>query len=195
MKEAICERFCFPLLRIDGGFLRTYRKFTLLSWLTELWFLYESWCEAQENGEVPWDEPFLYFSFIEVKQEGGIDYPFDLAQPTRLLIIRCFEKGQVTSPCPEEISRLQEAGETHSTAYAVLPLQPDRYIIGKATCRLFRFAPISPRQLASDLSVVDLGERLKRYLKGEYVPDSAEQLATLRKHTEGWSREGSILPT
>ena len=195
MKQAVCEQFDFPLLRIDSEFLRQYRSFTLLSWLTELWFLHEAWYEAQRRGEVPLDEPFIYFGFMKLREGGGIEYPFDLAQPTHLLIIRSYDEGYVAGVCPEYISREPEVGDTRSTAYAVLPLPKNRYIIGRASCRLFHFPPIGPATLVMDLSTVDLGERLKRYLKGEYVPDSAEQLATLHKHTEGWSREGSILST
>jgi hypothetical protein len=39
LKAALCQRGELPLLRIDAGYLRPSGRFTLLSWLVELWFL------------------------------------------------------------------------------------------------------------------------------------------------------------
>jgi hypothetical protein len=58
-KDRLCERFQFPILRINAEYLnRKYRNLDLLTWFVEVWFLAKGFDEAQARGDVPQDEPF-----------------------------------------------------------------------------------------------------------------------------------------
>jgi hypothetical protein len=79
MKNLICERLGLPLLRVDAGYLRTVGRFTLVGWLAELWFLNEEFYAMQERGEIPYDEPFTYFSLFEPGPDGRLRWSYDLS--------------------------------------------------------------------------------------------------------------------
>ena len=59
LKNGLCERFHLPLLRVNANYLvMRFRQWDLLSYLTEVWLLRDSFFEAQNAGHVPLDEPF-----------------------------------------------------------------------------------------------------------------------------------------
>jgi hypothetical protein len=75
-KNEICQKLGMPLFRIDSQYLKRVGNFSIIGWLTELWFIYEGWVEAQEKRLVPLDEPFLYFLVLVLqphvrKRDGG----------------------------------------------------------------------------------------------------------------------------
>ena len=61
LKNALCRKLGMPLIRLNAAYLRKVERFTVLSWLVEMWFIYEGWCEAQAQGQIPQDEPFTFF--------------------------------------------------------------------------------------------------------------------------------------
>lgn len=58
LKVQLCDRFEFPLIRIGSSYLRRERRFTLIGYAVEVWHLERAFHEAQEGGQIPWDEPF-----------------------------------------------------------------------------------------------------------------------------------------
>jgi len=76
LKDAICERFQFPLLRIGEDFFRRIGQFVLLGWLAEVWFLEDAFYKAQEQGQVPYDEVFDYAAILGVgyRDQGQVNY-------------------------------------------------------------------------------------------------------------------------
>jgi hypothetical protein len=197
MKDSISERLGLPVIRIDADFLRTVGQFTLVGWLVDLWFLHEWFIEAQERGDMPRDEPFAYFGFIEENEEGSVDYPFFLSFPARKAIAAAWRAGIAARGIPEVVSQWDwEIEGRYSTAYAILPLADDSFVIGRARCRLFFRTPRKPvdvRELAGELAIVDLAERLDGISRGEILPATREQLVALRAETDGWLREGALL--
>jgi hypothetical protein len=119
LKDAICERFGFPLLRIGEDFFKRIGRFVLLGWLAEVWFLEDGFNKAQERGQVPYDEVFDYSAFLAVgyRLEGQtidisdreiseqlrlmdehsgrivITRPYDPFVSSRAYILRAFERG------------------------------------------------------------------------------------------------------
>ncbi len=97
-KNAICERFNLPLLRVNSDFVsRKVRRFTILGWLIELWFIQETFNQAQTDGSIPYDEPFMYFSImsdsVDDLAKDRINFPYDLSLPSRLFVHQCCDKG------------------------------------------------------------------------------------------------------
>jgi len=183
-KNVICERLGLPLLRIDGDFLnRTFRRFTLLSWLTELWFLEQAFYTAQEAGQVPFDEPFMYSLILSdsidlVHPENiKITFPYDLAYPARRLMIDSYAKGVCKHEIPEIYTLVPEDGYIESIA--LLPITDDTVLVGKARCRIFHFSPVVPSEACEDLAVFDLGEKLKNYRQGKYKAQTTDYTKSL----------------
>jgi uncharacterized protein DUF2726 len=189
MKNLICERLWLPLLRVDAGYLQTVGRFTLVGWLVELWFLYEEFCAMQDRGEIPYDEPFMYFSIFEPAPDGRLGRSYGLSDPARYLLWQAWVQGMCTQHAPEQLSTWDDQ-DGYSAAYALLPLTSGGTLVGSARCRSFRFPPVGPQELAGELAVVDLKDKLRRYRQGALRPTGATALAELRGRTEGWLREG-----
>jgi hypothetical protein len=192
MKNLICERLCLPLLRVDAGYLRTVGRFTLIGWLVELWFLYEEFCAMQDRGEIPYDEPFMYFSVFEPTPDGRLGPSYGLSDHARYLIWQAWVQGICTQHVPEQLSPWDDE-DGYSVAYALLPLTSGGTLVGTARCRSFRFPPVGPQELAGELAMVDLKDKLRRYRQGTCRPMGESELAKLRERTAGWIREGMLI--
>jgi hypothetical protein len=192
MKNLICERLCLPLLRIDAGYLRSVGRFTLIGWLVELRFIYEQFCAMQDRGEIPYDEPFMYFSLFEATPDGRFRSSYGLSDDARAFVWYACGQGACAQPVPEEVSTWDDE-DGYSVAHAILPLTAGGTLVGSARCRSYRFPPVGPRELAGELAMVDLGDKLRRYRQGTYRPLGESELAKLRERTTGWIREGMLI--
>lgn len=193
-KGTICKKFGLPLLRIDAGFLRRVNnQNTLLGWLIELWYTYNAFNQAQQEGRVPFDEPFCYFSLYEI-QPGGRLGEVALDGRARRFLMAAERRRICSAPVPEEVSRWPGPDSDYAESYAILPVPRGLYIFGYARCRMFDFdAGIHPRELACDLAVVDLAEKLQAYCRSERQSVDAEGFKAFRERTKGWLREGMLL--
>lgn len=194
-KNNICDRLGFPLLRIDAEYLKTYRKWTVLGWLIELFFTYEAFNEAQERGEIPPDEPFTYFSFFEPQPDGS-HLALSLDSPARSRMLKAAKDGLARDFSPETVSAPWPKGKEHrgfTESYCLFELIENQFIIGYARLRDFgRFGGVGAWELACDLAVADAGERLLAFRKGQYTPATSSDLKELRSKTKGWIRQGMM---
>ena len=59
MKNELCDRFDFPLLRINHSFLDScFGQTDMLSWFTNVWFCAREHERQQQNGGIPHDDIF-----------------------------------------------------------------------------------------------------------------------------------------
>jgi hypothetical protein len=200
MKEAICERLGLPLVRIGSEYLRRERRFTLIGYLVEVWHLERAFTEAQQRGQIPWDEPFDPALVITDSLWSPIDFPYWLDRPARLAMVTAEREGKLVSPVPEElVTPWPQTGARDEAefveAWAVLALRPSGYVMGQAKLRNFRvFIPgVTSRSLAASVAVADAGRQLERVLAGDAPPCSAEELALLRARPGGWVSQGGVV--
>lgn len=168
-KNSICKKLGMPFLRINADFLtRKIRRFTLLSWLTELWFLNEAFEQAQKEGAIPDDEPFCYFAILSESITEKITFPYDLSLPSRAFLIKCCEQGH----CKDFTPAIHIADDVngHTFGIALLRLNEEDVVIGRANCRSFMFQPVSTRELCQELATIEAYEKMKTYLSGKYRP-------------------------
>jgi ADP-ribose pyrophosphatase YjhB (NUDIX family) len=188
MKNAICERLGLPLLRIDADYLRTVKGFRLVAWLVELWFLDDAFYEAQKRGEIPWDEPFGACSVVEHDAQGRWRFPYDLAAEARRELWRAHAEGRVRSFTPNHVFRSRD---DFGAAYALIRVGDEKWLISHVRISAFRFPPVSPGELAADLALVELAEKLEKYERGVGVAagrEHFEAVANLRLPVgSGWS--------
>lgn len=177
-KNAICERLDFPLLRITADFLtRKVRQFSLLGWLVELWFMNQAFCRAQEEGAIPYDEDFDYHAVlsnsVEEFAEGKITCPYDPTLPARILIRKCYESGLCKDYVPSV--QVSENVRGYHTATALIRVNDEQVIVGKAKCRSFQFDPVSGWELSQELAVADAGAKLRLYTNGKQAPSPIQR--------------------
>lgn len=197
MKDRICARLGLPLLRIDAAFLRRRRRFTLIGLLIEVWATERAFYAAQETGQIPYDEPFCYFSVLETSRGSGYTWAYSLDEPARTLMVKAHADGLALDWVPEERTSRHPFAETapdEIECYTVLPLHRERYIIGHARLRNFKnFGGLPASQLVSDLAVADAGVLLERYIDGEHPPTTADEFAHFNECTKDWWRQGAMI--
>src|SRR5579885_2507303 len=152
LKNAICEKLGMPLLRIDAGFFRRIPRFSILGWLTELWFMNEDFERQQRDGIIAADE-ILHYSFLLAAIRDGKLVPseYDPFRSSRIRLINWLEKGL----CGMQEQLHGQDPKGYWVALTVVPLPTGGAIIGQGRCRSYTFPPISPLELAHELSVLD----------------------------------------
>jgi hypothetical protein len=197
MKDSIADRLGLPVIRIGADFLHTVGRHTLLGWLIDLWFMQQAYYEAQERGEVPDDEPFVYSSFYDMTSEGKLAPAFDFTVEARIGIERAYERSVTAARFPETVRPWSYGDDEYATNFAILPLSGGGFLIGEGRCRVLTRTsgpmPVGPAEIAHDLARLDLAKKLDAVERGDLLPSTAEQLAALRSETRGWLREGALL--
>jgi hypothetical protein len=192
IKNGLCRQLGLPLLRIDAHWLLEIRKFTVLGWLIEVRKMYEGWLEAEAEGQVPPGEDFMYWGIVELDDDGHIaDMPYDLCWKVRGYMGDALRRGVTEHFSPETIRGKDERGYT--VVHAILPLASGGYLIETVRTWTFNLPPVDAYELAQDVATVLVAESLRKYELSEKVPASREVLASLRRRTEGWIREGGVL--
>ena len=75
----------------------------------------------------------------------------------------------------------------YNTAVSYLTAVNGDKIVGVARCKNFSFREISPRELAEELSVVDLAEKFQLYLDGAYHPPEFDEIQVWRERMSKWA--------
>lgn len=193
MKNRIANRFGFPLLRIDGTFLRHVRKRPLLEILVDAWSAYQGFLRAQEAGHIAWDEPWMYQALFEVDRETGAWRPtLAIDAPGRGLVRRLFERGVCRSFQPTSLIQF-DWGLPVIESFAMVELTDGTFVTGKSKIRSYHFEAIPAWQLADDLAVENLRMNLRLWIDGHDVAVTAEDVRRIRdEHPEsgGWHASG-----
>jgi hypothetical protein len=83
-KNLLCKQAGLPILRVNANHvLRKYREMTLLRWIIEVIKLEEWFNEAQEKGQIPFDEPF---DAQAIAFDGKRQWPYWLSARANLQI-------------------------------------------------------------------------------------------------------------
>lgn len=132
----------------------------------EIWAAERSFSEAQEEGQIPYDEPFCYFSVMSVGSEGKWTWAYSIDSSARALMADAAREELADTWVPEE----RHNGWSHDgmpmvEAYATFPLKNGRYVFGHAKPKNFGyFGGITATELVSDLAVADLGDQLRQVM-------------------------------
>lgn len=182
LKNSLCTRLGFPLIRISHKSLERVGKLELLAWLVSYYFAFSNLTKSrmdlqndktQKNFFLLNKEPFIYAPFAD-------SYEF----------IRSFEKEGLFDKCNDEIPLcVSKNSLTYFISYVGVVLQsphisiPNKpFLYSKMAFRAFNnFAGIYPFVLSEGLAVVELARKLKEYLKGDYIPPKDETLDAIGK--------------
>ncbi len=152
-KNEICERFQFPLLRINSRYINaTYRGMDLLSYFVHVWFLSSAFDDAQQNGFVPYDEPFDPNMIIS---DGKTNrrFPYWLSLDVQLEIQAMQKQGRLYDYIPSHWTGVDQHGNYRSLAW--LQAGQDEYLITQTGMRRQQF-PADVSDILWQVSVFDL---------------------------------------
>ena len=98
--------------------------------------------DAQEAGEIPWDEPWTYQALFEVDPQTGAWRPaLAIDAAGRGLVWRLFEKGVCRSFQPTSLIQMH-SGIPVVSSFAMVELTDGTFITGEAKVRSYLFEPI-----------------------------------------------------
>jgi hypothetical protein len=98
LKNTICRRFNYPLLRINTNYLNKQymNDVTLLAWIIDVHYLELAFYEEQKKGQVPYDEPFDPFLMVSSDASTRLfDYPYWLSADVRVKVQRLAKTRKV----------------------------------------------------------------------------------------------------
>jgi hypothetical protein len=162
-KNAICEKACFPLLRIEDASLRRVGETPLVEWLADLFFVYHElwlparagWDEGEGYNPDDWDDDlyrevrrhdeFSYIEFMATTRGSGVpehswSAPFDpFHEARRTLGLRGADTFGVTAPswfkAALGINSFIETGpQGRAVGHVAVPIGGAGVVIGTGRC-------------------------------------------------------------
>lgn len=198
LKDVICARLGLPLLRITNEAYRPTTRRTVVGYLVEAWAAYRAFYEAQARGEIPPDEIFEPWLTIDINEDGTFSFR-DISAPSRRLVMRMYESGELADAGPNDRYRgPSESDPGHSEAYAWVRTAGGDLVIGHARLRTYSFPAVPASDLADEIAHLDLAGRLSRLAEGDRSVLTDPQAVSLPPlgGPDGWSGGGplEILP-
>lgn len=196
LKNAVCAKLGLPILRVGHAVLRPTAQHTVLGVLLECWTAWRGFIDAQERGELAYDEVYDPLAFIELDPDtDAIVQPYNIARRVQQRIARMARAGVLARRIPVVAFRSHWMGGPEGTeSYAWVATTDRRIVIGHASVREYSFPGVEPIDLAEGLALLDLGDRLAAWREGdETIPVSAEvaeRVLPRRDEDSQWSMYG-----
>jgi hypothetical protein len=162
-KNLICEHLHFPLLRINSRYINEkYRGMDLLSYFTHVWFREQAFDEAQQKGQIPYDEPFDPNLIIS---DGKSDrrFPYWLSLDVQLEIKSMHKRGLVFDYVPSHWTGVDAVGNYRSLAW--IQVRETEFVVTHTGMRRQLF-PAMMSDVLWQVSVFDIRKLLDGYLAG-----------------------------
>ncbi len=165
LKDELCRRFAFPILRINSNHLsHVYNNRTLLAWIIEVYLQQEAFGEAQEAGYVPWDEPFDPFFIVGSVSDRREIFPFWISRKSRLRMQSLYEAGHLRDFGSSGLIWNETKGVMRGLEY--IRVTETHGLSVESGMREQQF-PIVLSDLLDELLTIFMMEKIDRYLAGE----------------------------
>jgi hypothetical protein len=166
-KGILCERFEFPILRINAEYLnRTYRNLDLLTWFVEVWFLNRDFSKAQEEGLVPWDEDLSPCLVVSIPGING-RFPLRLSAEPLQRIRKMNREGRCVDDSPSTFVGYDPDGVCRGMGYIRINHE---YVIMTYTAMRNQKFPVSAVELVHEILPFQLHQLLADIQNGEETP-------------------------
>lgn len=180
-KNSLCDRFDMPLLRINSRYIdREYRGMDLLTYFANVWFLAKGFFEAQEQGHVPYDEPFdPCMIAYDGKQKRR--WPYWLSVQEQIYIQNLEKAGRITHPAVSDWVGVDGDGNYRCLAW--IQVADDQYLTVQTGMRSQQF-PVIDGEILQQIATFDIRREVDRYLaEGPISAVRGETLKeTIRKY-------------
>jgi hypothetical protein len=182
-KNALCERFELPLLRINTNHLiRRYNRASLLRWIISAWELQKSFYEAQERGQIPADEDFDPIFLWHPGKTMEEIHPHRIALKSRLRIEELHKRGRLRAGHTCQLTFRDDNDNYHGIEW--IDVGEGKVVAVESAMREQLF-PIYLGDLFCELMTVLLYEKLMSFLasqKGAIEPSEvADRLRELQQ--------------
>ncbi len=172
-KDSLCDRFDFPLLRINSNYIdRQFRGLDLLTYFVEVWFMRVAFDEAQTQGHVPNDEGFDP-SFIVSDGRRKEHWPYWISFDLQVRLQNLAKTGKIHDYIPCHWIGCDSASNYRCLAW--LHTGADSYIIVETGMREQQF-PVIVSDILWQIAVFDLCEKLDRIFKALAEPEAGHIL-------------------
>jgi Protein of unknown function (DUF2726) len=162
-KNSLFNFFKVPLLRINSKYLEPkYRGLDLLTYFVEVWFLDRAFCEAQENGDIPFDEIFDPAFIIHDDKQN---FPYWLSLEQQVCIKKLADEKKIAHSCPSSWVGIDSNDNYRCLTWILV--NPDTAVYVETCMRSQRFHAVIPSDLLPMIAVCDLYEELQRVLSCE----------------------------
>lgn len=168
LKIEICKLSHLPILQINDRYLeRTYRgKMTLFSWILDVYYTQIAFDKAQEEGLVPYDEPFDPLFIISQGLDGSARWPYQIGLDARLRF-QSLQKKKILYDCTTSgILGHDNKGVIRGAEF--IRVDEEKCIYTESAMRNYSF-PADIMSLMTELMVATLGDEVSRYCNGQYV--------------------------
>lgn len=166
LKNSVAEKLDLSLLRIDDAFFRRVERFSILGWLTSVWFMNDDFARQQEAGSISPDEVFHYgFVLAEFQNGKPVSFPLDPFIRSRASLQRWQQQGSCRQRFPSRPLAVRDP-KGYAVDVRIVDLPEGRVIIGVGRCRIFNFGAVHAFELAEELAVYDAAAKMGRYMGG-----------------------------
>jgi hypothetical protein len=183
LKNSLCAKLGFPLIRISEKSLARVDKLELLAWLASYYFAFSN----LSKSKIDLRNPMIQKEFFLLNKEPFVYSPF---ADSYEFIRDIDKKGLFDKRANNEIPLcIHHNSLTYFISYAGVVLQSPHiaienkpFLYSKMAFRAFNnFAGIYPFVISEGLAVVELDRKLREYLKGDYIPPKDETLDAIGK--------------
>jgi len=187
IKNALCQRFGLPLLRIDSRYLpRRYRNQALLAWVVGVFLSKRNHQQAQADGLLPIEESFYPFNIIGGPGDTDV-FPFRLALPSERVIRTLYKLGKCSPPYVARL--IGKSPDGWYRAIAAVPVTHDVVAFADAKM-LVQLFPVRLDDLLDELLVCKVQRALLEVVKGRLQPlpmaEFCERAKLFEKEHEIW---------
>jgi hypothetical protein len=180
-KNALCERFGLSLLRINSRYLeRKFRELNLLTYFVQVWFMSDSFYDAQNKGIVPNDEVFDP-TWIASDGHSKKQFPYWLSAGAQIGLQRLCDARRISDPIPSDYVGVDKTGKYRCLSW--IGVMPGQYAIVTTGIRSQQF-PVLMSDLISQIAICDLYEQVRAILSGNAVATPESRLLFAMKNYE-----------
>lgn len=172
IKNELCSRVELGLLRINDRYVTKLDSgMTVLRWIVEVSELEKAFYEAQENGQIPWDEPFDP-TFVMGPAGSGERFPYWLSASATQSFHNFF--ATLDRDMPKGWNGVVGC-DKNSAARRLSFLYFDKQVLWSTTGIRQQGLRFPDYDLLDHLDTCELGVRLSKFQKGQIKASSPEE--------------------
>lgn len=182
VKNALCERFELPLLRVNRLYLTpSYSNWDLLRWFCTVYFISNEWDADVASGRIPPEDAVFDPMFVSVRTKSGMR-ALELEARARAKLGQLFRSGHIPWHVPN--FTLARGSDDTLRAIAWITTSENLAVVAETAMRpqlLGNWVHYAIRGIALNM----LTERVHQVLDGARSADSIGQVAQRVKKFEG----------
>ncbi|MCO7222701.1 DUF2726 domain-containing protein [Pleionea sp. CnH1-48] len=166
IKNAMCERFSHPILRINSLYItKEYKGIDLLTYFIDVWFFEKAFDDAQRSGVVSFDE---VFDPCFIASDGkDRKWPYWLSSEIQVKIRSLHRLGKIEQAAPSHWVGIDDEGNYRCICW--VEVGNDKVVFVKTGMRKQYFQAVLVSDLLSMLAMFDLDKKLEKYFLDESI--------------------------